>query len=100
LFIGSLLSLNGSQNVTLVLGLHTLVPEAVVILKSMAKGPDADYILSSTGGSNPIRGIGKFFKTRLPREIVAHTGQVCAERNIGLAGAPGLVDVCFFRIGG
>lgn len=51
-----------------------LVPEAVAILKSMAMGRDADYILSSTGGSKPIRGIGKFFKTRLPREIVAQTG--------------------------
>jgi integrase len=51
-----------------------LVPSAVSILKSLPKGRDGDYILSSTGGGKPIRGIGKFYKTRLPREIVAQTG--------------------------
>ena len=51
-----------------------LVPEAVAILKSIPKGSNGEYILSSTEGAKPIRGIGKFYRTRLPREIIAHTG--------------------------
>jgi integrase len=51
-----------------------LVPEAVTILKNITKGDKGDYILSSTEGAKPIRGIGKFYKTRLPREITAQTG--------------------------
>jgi integrase len=51
-----------------------LVPEAVAILKKIPKGDQGEYILSSTGGRKPIRGIGKFYKTRLPREIIAQTG--------------------------
>jgi len=51
-----------------------LVPEAVVVLKSIPKGSEGEYILSSTEGAKPIRGIGKFYRTRLPREIIAHTG--------------------------
>jgi integrase len=50
------------------------VPEAVAILKSVPKGRDGEYILSSTEGAKPIRGIGKFYRTRLPREIIACTG--------------------------
>jgi integrase len=51
-----------------------LVPEAMAILKNVPKGRNGEYILSSTEGAKPIWGIGKFFKTRLPREIIAHTG--------------------------
>jgi integrase len=51
-----------------------LVPEAVAILKNVPKGRDGEYILSSTEGAKPIRGIGKFYRTRLPREIIACTG--------------------------
>ncbi len=51
-----------------------LVPEAVTILKNVPKGGKGDYILSSAEGVKPIRGIGKFYKTRLPREIISCNG--------------------------
>jgi hypothetical protein len=51
-----------------------LVPEAVAILKNIRKGPNGEYILSSTEGAKPIRGIGKFYRTRLRREIIACIG--------------------------
>jgi integrase len=51
-----------------------LVARAVRIVKQVPRGGEGDYILSSTGGSKPIRGIGKFYKSRLPREIIAQTG--------------------------
>jgi integrase len=51
-----------------------LVPEAMAILKNVPKGRIGEYILSSTDGAKPIWGIGKFYRTRLPREIIAHTG--------------------------
>ncbi len=51
-----------------------LVPEAVTILKNIPKRDKGDYILSSTDGAKPIRGIGKFYRTRLPREIIASNG--------------------------
>lgn len=51
-----------------------LVPEAVTILKNIPKGDKGDYILSSTEGAKPIRGIGKFYRTCLPREITAQSG--------------------------
>ncbi len=51
-----------------------LVPEAVAILNNTPKGGKGDYILSSTEGDKPIRGIGKFYRTRLPREIIACNG--------------------------
>jgi integrase len=51
-----------------------LVPEAVTILKNVSKGRNGEYVLSSTDGAKPIWGIGKFYRTRLPREIIAITG--------------------------
>jgi integrase len=51
-----------------------LVPQAVDLLKRIPMGRAGDYILSSTDGHKPICGIAKFFRTRLPREIVAQTG--------------------------
>lgn len=46
----------------------------MTILKSVPKGSNGGYISSSTEGAKPIWGIGKFFRTRLPREIIARTG--------------------------
>lgn len=51
-----------------------LVPEAVAILRNVSRGRNGEYILSTTEGAKPIWGIGKFYRTRLPREIIAHTG--------------------------
>ncbi|MGE0114932.1 MAG: tyrosine-type recombinase/integrase [Steroidobacteraceae bacterium] len=51
-----------------------LVPQAIEILNRIPKG-GGGYILSNTDGKKPIVGIGKFYKTRLPREIVALNGQ-------------------------
>jgi integrase len=51
-----------------------LVPQAVRILKQLPRGESGPYVLSSTYGNKPIRGIGKFYQTRLPREVMALTG--------------------------
>lgn len=51
-----------------------LVPQAVKILKGMPKPTAGPYLLSSTGGSVPIQGIAKFYKTRLQAQILANTG--------------------------
>ena len=51
-----------------------LIAEAVQILEEIPKGGEGDYVLSTTDGTVPIRGIGKFYKTRLPREIIAING--------------------------
>jgi integrase len=56
-----------------------LVPEAMAILKNVPKGSNGEYILSSTEGAKPISGIGKFYRTRLPREIIAHTGSALSK---------------------
>jgi integrase len=53
-----------------------LVPRAVAILKSIPRS--GQYVLSSTDGRMPVKGIGKFYKQRLPREIIAHTGEALA----------------------
>ena len=55
-----------------------LVAQAVRLLKQVPRCGEGDYILSTTGGSKPIRGIGKFYQTRLPREIIAQTGTAIA----------------------
>jgi hypothetical protein len=41
----------------------------------MYEQSDDSYILANTDGVKPIVGIGKFYKTRLPREIVALKGE-------------------------
>lgn len=51
-----------------------LVPQAVEVLRGMPRPTTGPYILSSTGGSVPIRGIAKFYKTRLQAQIIANTG--------------------------
>jgi integrase len=46
-----------------------LVPEAVAILENSFRGGKGDYILSATEGERPIRGLAKFYQTRLPQVI-------------------------------
>ena len=52
-----------------------LVPRAVELLKEIPEQRTGDFILSSTGGSKPLRGIPKFFRTRLQDEILAQSGE-------------------------
>ncbi len=51
-----------------------LVPEAVAILENSFKGGKGDYVLSTTEGEKPIRGIAKFYQTRLPIAILTKHG--------------------------
>lgn len=51
-----------------------LVPQAIEILKAMPKSTSGRYLLSTTGGSKPIRGISKFYRTQLRDQIIANTG--------------------------
>lgn len=51
-----------------------LVPQAIEILKAMPKPTSGRYLLSTTGGSKPIRGISKFYRTQLRDQIIANTG--------------------------
>ena len=51
-----------------------LVPQAIEILKAMPKPISGRYLLSTTGGSKPIRGISKFYRTQLRNQIIANTG--------------------------
>jgi integrase len=44
-----------------------LVPQAIEILANIYRGGKGDYILSTTDGEKPIRGIAKYYETRLPR---------------------------------
>jgi integrase len=46
-----------------------LVPEAVAILENSFRGGKGDYVLSTTEGERPIRGLTKFYQTRLPQAI-------------------------------
>lgn len=57
-----------------------LVPQAVEILRSLPPCTSGPYLLSSTGGSKPICGVAKFFKTRLRDQIIANTGRPLAKR--------------------
>jgi hypothetical protein len=50
-----------------------LVPQAVEILENIYRGGKGDYILSTTDGEKPIRGIAKYYEARLPRAIQAQT---------------------------
>jgi integrase len=50
------------------------VPQAVEILENIYRGGKGDYILSTTDGEKPIRGLAKFYKVRLPRAILAKNG--------------------------
>ena len=51
-----------------------LVPLAIEILKRIPKPQTGDYLLSSTGGRVPIKGISKYYNTRLVDAILALTG--------------------------
>lgn len=51
-----------------------LVPQAIEILKAMPAPTAGSYVLSTTGGSKPIRGISKFYRTQLRDQIIANTG--------------------------
>jgi integrase len=53
-----------------------LVPQAVEILENIYRGGKGDYILSTTDGERPIRGIAKYYEARLPRAIQVQTGTV------------------------
>jgi integrase len=57
-----------------------LVPQAIEILNRIPSAPHGDYVLSSTGGRVPIRGIPKFYKTRLTDAIIATTGDRLAKK--------------------
>ncbi|HWX26466.1 MAG TPA: tyrosine-type recombinase/integrase [Steroidobacteraceae bacterium] len=46
-----------------------LVPEAVAILENSFRGGKGDYVLSTAEGERPIRGLAKFYQTRLPQAI-------------------------------
>lgn len=52
-----------------------LVTEAVEILGKIPRRSDRGFVLSTTDGTVPIRGIAKFYQTRLPREIIAINGE-------------------------
>lgn len=48
--------------------------QAVDLLRAVTKPMSGPYLLSSTGGSTPIQGIAKFFRTQLRTQIIADTG--------------------------
>ena len=53
-----------------------LVPRAVEILQSLPAAKTGDFILSSDGGKTPIRGIARFFRSRMPKLLLAMTGEL------------------------
>ncbi len=57
-----------------------LVPQAVEILKSIPKPTKGPYILSTSGGAKPIRGLSKFYRTRLRDQLIANTGAPLPKR--------------------
>ena len=56
-----------------------LVSHAVEILKRIPRGRAGDFIFSSAKGAIPVKGIGKFYRTRLMREIIAERGEAFVE---------------------
>jgi integrase len=48
-----------------------LVPKAVELLKAIPQRMKGDYLLSSDDGRTPIRGVAKYYRTRLIDAIVA-----------------------------
>jgi len=57
-----------------------LVSQAVEILRRMPAPVDGPYILSSRAGRMPIKGVAKFFKSRLSDQIRANTGAALSKR--------------------
>jgi integrase len=51
-----------------------LVAQALEILKRIPKPRKGEYLLSSTDGRVPIRGVAKYYRTRLADAIIAITG--------------------------
>ena len=45
------------------------MPEAVAILENSFRGGKGDYVLSTTEGERPIRGLAKFYQMRLSQAI-------------------------------
>ena len=56
-----------------------LVPQAVEILRRIPRGHAGDFIFSNGKGAIPVKGIGKFYRTRLIREIIADRGEAFVE---------------------
>lgn len=56
-----------------------LVPQAIEILKQIPKPRHGDHLLSTTDGRVPIRGIAKYYNTRLANAIIAITGDRLAK---------------------
>jgi integrase len=56
-----------------------LVAPAVQILASLPKPTAGPYLLSTTGGRTPIRGISKFYNTRLRNQMIASRGEALAK---------------------
>jgi integrase len=51
-----------------------LVPQALEIISRISKPKKGEYLLSSTDGCVPIRGVSKYYRTRLADAILAVTG--------------------------
>jgi integrase len=51
-----------------------LVKQLVAMLSAIPKRMTGPYLFSSSGGDIPIRGVSKFFNTRLRNQIIANTG--------------------------
>jgi len=51
-----------------------LVPQALEIISRIPKPKKGEYLLSSTDGCVPIRGVSKYYRTRLADAILAVTG--------------------------
>ena len=56
-----------------------LVAPAVQILAALPKPTAGPYLLSTTGGRTPIRGISKFYNTRLRNQLIANLGEPLAK---------------------
>jgi integrase len=56
-----------------------LVPQALEIVKAIPERRTGDYLLSSDGGRTSIRGISKYYRTRLRGAIIANTGSTLSK---------------------
>jgi len=56
-----------------------LVPRAMEIIKAIPWRRTGDYLLSSDGGRTPIRGVSKYYRTRLRDAIIANTGSTLSK---------------------
>lgn len=78
-----------------------LVPPAIDILERIPAPTTGSYVLSSTGGSKPIVGVAKFYKTRLYDAIIAINGEPIPKRittqTIRRTVASGIADILGFE---